>query len=566
MASRLWLHGSGAGARLAVRLTLACLLVVTGLLVLSACGSSSTSTSTSPSAGATTSGVKVQFTTAPATGAISTLTWDLTGGEPTTLDYAKAADYSPDITISQMCDYLLRLTPDWKIQPGLAQSWSNPNPTTWVYNIRPNVKFWDGHTLTAADVVYSLQRNMDPKVQPVNGGFFSNVKDIKQTGPLQVTVTFTQPDELFNKEMATIAGGVTEKAYVEKHFSTFGTAKGGVMYTGPYMLKTWSPGSQIVLQKNPDYWDSAYAAKANTVDIKFIVDTSTLTSALLSGQLDGAYEVPATSIPELKSSPNGSLYFGPGLTVAEVVPTGQPGPMADPQLRYALGLALDRSAIVSAVFNGAAVPNNALTPPNAWDPAAIGIYKAAYAKLPGTTPDVTQAKQIVSSSTADTKKTIVLALLAGDQVELQFASVVQQAASQIGLTVKLKQMQPLDFSNAFFIPSYRKGIDLMITFGYLDIPDPLDYLALFYGPEPIFNWIDYKNPLVLNNVAQARATFDANKRAQLVTEAQAQYMKDEVVIPVANTDEVLFLSNKFSGAPVSFAYIYLPSLAMIGAK
>ena len=105
-----------------------------------------------------------------------------------------------------------------------------------------------------------------------------------------------------------------------------------------------------------------------------------------------------------------------------------------------------------------------------------------------------------------------------------------------------------------------------MTFGFLDIPDPLDYLALFYGPQPIFNWINYNNPLVLNNVAQARATFDATKRAQLVTEAQAQYMKDMVVIPIANNDEVLFMNNRITGAPVSFAYIYLPSLAMIGAK
>ena len=159
------------------------------------------------------------------------MTWDLPRGEPTTLDYAKAADYSPDMMISNMCDYLLRLTPDWKIKPGLAESWSNPNPTTWIYNIRSGVKFWDGHPLTAADVVYSLQRNLDPKVQPVNGGFFAYVKAIKETGPLQVTVTFKQPDELFNKEMATIAGGITEKAYAEAKGTSFGTAKGGVMYT-----------------------------------------------------------------------------------------------------------------------------------------------------------------------------------------------------------------------------------------------------------------------------------------------------------------------------------------------
>ena len=133
------------------------------------------------------------------------------------------------------------------------------------------------------------------------------------------------------------------------------------------------------------------------MNVKFIVDSSTLTSALLSGQIDGAYEVPATSIPELKTASNGKLYFGPGLTVSEIVPTGQPGPMSNPQLRPALSMAIDRAAIVNAVFNGAAIPNKALTPPNAWDPAAIGIYKAAYDALPSLTPDVAGAKQIVAS-------------------------------------------------------------------------------------------------------------------------------------------------------------------------
>ncbi len=563
MAARLWKTGADGGATGLPRAILVCAVAIAGLLVLAGCGSKSSTSATSSSS--PTSGVQVQFTTTPATGTLPSITWDLPAGEPTTLDYAKAADYSPDFMISNMCDYLLRLTPDWKIQPGLAQSWSNPNPTTWIYNIRPGVKFWDGHPLTAADVAYSLERNLDPKVQPVNGGFFAYVKAITATGPLQVTVTFKQPDELFNKEMATIAGGITEKAFAQAKGTSFGTAKGGVMYTGPYVLKSWSPGSEIVLEKNPNYWDSAYAPKVQTVNVKFIVDSSTVTSALLSGQLDGAYEVPATSIPELKTATSGKLYFGPGLTVSEMVPTGQPGPMSNPQLRTALAMAIDRTAIVNAVFNGAAVPNKALTPPNAWDPAAIGIYKTAYDALPSLTPDVAGAKQIVASQSG-TSKPIVLALLAGDQTELQLASVVQQAATSIGLTVKLKQMQPLDFSNAFFIPSFRKGIDLMVTFGYLDIPDPLDYLALFYGPQPIFNYINYNNPTVLNNVAKARATFNPTKRAQLVTEAQAQYMKDQVVLPIANNDVALFMNNRITGAPVSFAYIYLPSLALIGSK
>ena len=97
---------------------------------------------------------------------MSSITWDLPGGEPTTLDYAKSADYSPDIMVSNLCDDLLRLTPTWGIASGIATSWKYTTPTTVVFDIRHGVKFWDGHTLTATDVAYSMLRNLNPKVGP----------------------------------------------------------------------------------------------------------------------------------------------------------------------------------------------------------------------------------------------------------------------------------------------------------------------------------------------------------------------------------------------------------------
>ena len=214
---------------------------------------------------------------------------------------------------------------------------------------------------------------------------------------------------------------------------------------------------------------------------------------MLSGEIDGAYEVPPTSIPALKSATNGKLYFGPSLSVSEIADLGHQAPWAIP--RSARPSAWRSTARPSRrkVFNGAAIPNMTLTPPTAWDPAALSIYKQAYDALPGATPDVAAAKQIVASQPGATKP-MVMAVLAGDQRELELASIVQQAASQIGLTIKLKPMQPMDISNASTLPSYRKGIDLAMTLGFLDVPDPLDYLSLFFGPGALFNWINYNNP------------------------------------------------------------------------
>lgn len=511
------------------------------------------------------SSVHLVSTTPAAKGSLSSITWDLPGGEPTTLDYVQSADYSPDIMVSNLCDNLLRLTPTFGVAPGIATAWKYTNATTIVFTIRKGVKFWDGHTLTPSDVVYSMLRNLNPKDSPVNGSFYASVKSITVTGANQVTVALSKPDELFIKEMATIAGSIGEEAYMAKAGSKYGTAAGGVMCSGPYELKKWNPGNDIILQANPNYWDPAYTPKIKNITVKFIVNSSTLTSALLSGEIAGAYGVPATSYSELKTASSGHLYFGPSLSITELAPTSTTGPIGNVKIREALSLALDRSAIANVVYDGAATPNLALTPPTAWDPAATSIYKAANAKLGPTSPDIATAKKLVAS-VPNHSAPITLALLAGDQTELALATAVQQTASQIGLNVKLDQMQPLAFSSAFFVASARKGVDMLIDSGYLDVPDPLDYTGLWFPKGALFDYTNYNNATVNRDLVQAQQTYNAAARAKLVTAAQAIYMKDYIVIPMVNPTQTLFLNNQITGAPASFAYIYEPCLAKLGSS
>ena len=91
-----------------------------------------------------------------------------------------------------------------------------------------------------------------------------------------------------------------------------------------------------------------------------------MTSALLSGELDGAYEISPTSIPAFANSTTGKVYLGPSLAMSEIAISNPDGPMGNPQLRAALAMALDRTAIVDKVYNGAGIPNKTFTPPSAW--------------------------------------------------------------------------------------------------------------------------------------------------------------------------------------------------------
>ncbi|MHB1877266.1 MAG: ABC transporter substrate-binding protein, partial [Streptosporangiaceae bacterium] len=413
-----------------------------------------------------------------------------------------------------------------------------------------------------ADVAYSLLRNMNPKNSPVNGAFFANVKTIVATGPYTVVVHFTRPDELFIKEMATVAGDISEEAYTKAKGAAYGTAQGGVMCSGPFELAKWTPGQSITLTANPHYWNKSLEPKAKKVTIDFITNTASLVQALKSGAIQGTYEVPMSELPALQADPSGTVYQGKSLAIYEII-ANSPGP--DQKIRTALSMVINRPALAKVVFHNAATANYTLIPPTAWDPTATGIYQAALNALPkATTPEVAAARKLIASDPRKSQP-ITLGILAGDQTEIDTATLIQQEAQSIGLKVVIQQIQPLQFSNAFYVASARKGLGLILTKGYLDVPDPLDYLSLIVFPNSIFNWVHFNNPTVNKDIAQAQGTFNNIQRAKLITAAQAQWEKAQFNIPMLSLHEVLFMNKAITGAPVSFAYIYEPSLATVGS-
>ncbi len=116
----------------------------------------------------------------------SSIVWDLPDGEPGSIDPALSGTSSSTTPLANMCEALTTYSASGKLEPWLASSWSQPNPKTLVFNIRPGVKFWDGEPLTAGDVVYSLTRQLNPQL----GGtwtdpWFTDVASIKQTGASQ---------------------------------------------------------------------------------------------------------------------------------------------------------------------------------------------------------------------------------------------------------------------------------------------------------------------------------------------------------------------------------------------
>ncbi|MEV7277323.1 ABC transporter substrate-binding protein [Streptomyces sp. NPDC093111] len=503
--------------------------------------------------------VSLSKTTPAAKGELDSFTWAVYA-EPPTLDYTVAFDYPQNTILSNVCESLMRWTPGLTLEPGLARKASNPDPTTWVYDLRPGVRFHNGGTMTADDVVYSLGRQTDPDNAAAWAQNFQNVATIRKTGPLQVTVKLKKPDSQFPQYMATAAGVVASKAGVEKAGKDYGTS-GGLACTGPFELGTWNKGQSVELDRFDGYWGRK--AKSGKVVFRFMTDPSARTNALLSGEADGGYLIPTESYGRLKGSGVGTLYFGEGLSTVNVNITNMKGPLGDVRVRRALSLALDRSGFVKAGLGGAGTVTHSLTTRAAWAAASPETRKAALDGLPSAAPDLAKAKALVKEAGATGKTLTVATSSIGQDVSL-LATAVQSAGAQIGLDIRLKTIAPNAFTALFTDPKAREGIDMFPLTYYDSITDPLDLLTGF-KTGAYLNFAGYSDKKYDAGVDRATAEYDPDKRLMIEADLQKQAAEQLLWIPVAEWPTAVFLNKRITGAPTTIAYMYYPWAADVGA-
>ncbi|MFJ1779450.1 ABC transporter substrate-binding protein [Streptomyces anulatus] len=494
-----------------------------------------------------------------AAGPIDSFSWAVYA-EPPTLDYTVAFDYPQNTILSNVCESLMRWTPGLTIEPGLARKESHPDPTTWVYDLREGVRFHDGRTMSADDVVHSLGRQRNPDNAAAWAQVFQNVTAITRTGPLQVTVKLKKPDSQFPQYMATAAGVVASKAGVEKAGRDYGTT-GGLACSGPFELGTWHKGQSIELDRFDAYWGAK--AKAGKAEFRFLTDPSARTNALLSGEVDGGYLIPTESYARLGRSVTGTLYFGEGLSTVNVNVTNLKGPLGDVRVRRALSLALDRSGFVRAGLGEAGGATTSLTTRAAWARASHSTRKAAFDGLAPTEPDLERARALIEEAGASGATLTVATSSIGQDVSL-LATAVQAAGTQIGLDIRLKSIAPNAFTALFTDPGAREGIDMFPLTYYQSITDPLDLLANF-RTGAYLNFAGYSDKSYDELVDRATAAHDPEQRMKAETKLQHHAADRLLWIPVAEWPTSVFLNQRITGAPTTIAYLYYPWAADVGA-
>lgn len=505
--------------------------------------------------------IEVVELTPEATGELDRIAWAVSS-EPASLDWIYNADNSTGSILANVCEGLLRLAPDLTLEPALAESFDHPDPTTWVYTLRDGVAFHDGSPLTAEDVVFSLNRNLDPEAGSFWSGAFANVAAIEATGPLEVTVTLSAPDELFNAYMSSPAGIVEHAATVQELGEQYGTPQGGVNCVGPYEFGSWESGQSITLVRDDDYFDEALRAKTETVEFDIVRDPAAVVNGLLSGSLDGTWDVAPASIDRLSSSGVGTVYYGPSTQGYNAIVMDPSGPLADPVVREALSMVIDREAIIDVAIKGAGQEQRAPAVPGTWG-YAQDTFQAAWDEIESATLDVEGAKELLATTDAPTEP-IVLATTNAEAQTPVIGAEIQSAAAKIGLDVELKSIPADQYYAVYTDAEARTGIDLYLTAWGTDFADPLQMYRYFQTGD-FYNFFGFSDPEYDALIAQAGAQADPAERAESLVEAQKIVVGQSLWIPLYAPYNTVFLNARATGTTASYVQLHSPWAARIGA-
>ena len=501
-----------------------------------------------PNDSANGSGIELVYSTPAGVGAVENVNWNLADGEPLSLDPNASWSGSQNFVGNLVCESLLSTTPEGALEPGLATDVSYADETTVVVTLREGVTFSDGSPLTADDVVYSIERTRTNPASQLAPDLVT-VESVVATDADTVTLTLNEPNSLMRGILSTGAGAIVSQAAAEGNANFGMPGDTSLMCTGPYTLSAWNPGSDIVVQANPNWWNKGEGKQlTQQITFSFITDPAAAAAGYESGQLDGGFLIPPSSIKTLQESTVGTLGFGEGTSFGAWVPiVNTDRAMSNPKLREALAMSLDYASLVKNDTAGAGIPAKSIATPGSWG-YEQATFQAAWDALPNPVTDLEAAKKLVAESGVSNPE-LVIAAWSELPDSVNSALALQQAANSIGFNATVNKIG-FDRAADLFSTAKKEDIDIFQTNYLSTLNDPLMILSQVGLDGGLANWGGYNNPEVNNLIKSALAATDEAERAKIIVDIQKLMVADYAWIPTTTTPSPFFMSNELSGVVV----------------
>lgn len=424
-------------------------------------------------------------------------------------------------------------------QPAVADRWENLDENTWVFHLRPGLRFSDGRPVGVRDVVASLRYAMTSETTKVLLAPLESVDALSEE-TIRLRTRFPYPILLANLTFAFV---LPETALRLAHEPPIGT--------GPFRVEKWSRGEMLVLEQNPRFRGPPPLVKR----ARFVVtpDPGQRLAALDAGRVDIVEGVPTSAIGGLRRRQDLQVVNRPGLRVLFLALRVDQPPFSVAAVREAVDLALDRKELVRRALNGAGTPAAEMVP------ATVMGYNS---DLRVTTPDPKRARELLRA--AGYSRGFKFRLDGPSDRYTSGVEVMREVARQlqeIGVTVELNPMPKERFFKLADSGGYQallygwscetiqagEGLEELLHSPPAGAPPNLAFLS------------DRRLDRLIDDAGRSPVL---KKRSLLLSQALARVAELRPILPLVVPDESFAFSNRVEWRPSLDMALHLADIGL----
>lgn len=405
-------------------------------------------------------------------------------------------------------------------EPYVAESYEQPEPTTMVLKLRPNVKFHDiapvsGRAVTAEDVKYSLERIKTDKPEFQRRTFFEAVDSVTAVDERTVRLALKYPFAPLPVYLADTWNAIVPKEIVDRDGDMRKTAVG----CGPFTLESYEQGVGVVMKKNPSFFLEG-KPYVDEIRMPVLTDPAAILAAFRSQQVDFMRNINFSDVASLKQNSNLQIreYANVDLQYIRINTRNQP--LNDPRVRRALSMALNRETLVQTAYQGQGAPAGVF-------PAGVkGALKPE--DLPYYKYNVQEAKNLLQAAGVGNGFKVTNLFPSGSGKQQTEAQVVIDQLRSIGVQVENRTLE----YGAYLQAAYSKEFDINIHWGNrYDDPDGYAIEYLTTGGRNFGYWGTKE---LDDLITKQRQTLDAEERAKVLAEVQKYIANEMYTIGLGN--------------------------------
>jgi peptide/nickel transport system substrate-binding protein len=421
------------------------------------------------------------------------------------------------------------------VEPDLAESWSQPNETTYVFKLRRGVRWHpkppvNGRELTADDVLYTIDRFLTTKGH-ANAHMLKSVDRVEALDKHTVKFTLKEPYAWF---LDTLASPMVVAIVAKDSAERFGDLKKPESFvgTGPWMLDSYRPNQGLTLVRHPQYFVPGLP-HIDRVEITIDEDNASRIASFLAGKYDLGWENPGiinrtdwvqVREPLKQKRPGLQTAEFPANVMSHISMRTDQKPFSDVRVRQAISHAIDRQGIVDATAEGVGVYNPAV-------PAALKDWTLPIAQLGEGAKyfkyDPAEAKRLLAAAgypngfPASTCFTTY-----GSTVLIDAMQLVLKNLKDVGIDAKLDQKE----YGAYITSCFYGKFDSMTYGPQTPFLEPDSFLYGQYYPGEPRNQSHITDPVLSDLLVRQRRTFDVAKRREAIHEIQRHLAKQQYYV------------------------------------